>query len=123
MSNPNGTKFTVKLASTQGGHIPNLHYIPQAVPKIQVSKIFFWFFFFFVILHTFEKLHNLQMCILIQLKFGASFIGPKANICYYFTVNLINIHGILRCFMCKAKWKFCYTYRENCLLKQDKKLN
>jgi len=31
MSNPNGTKFTVELAST---HISNLNKIPQAVPEI-----------------------------------------------------------------------------------------
>ena len=41
------------------------------------------------------------MYIPIQLKFGASLSGLKANICLDFSVDLINIHIVLRCFMCK----------------------
>ena len=38
MPYPNDNKFTVELASTQGGHILNLNKIPQTVPEMQISN-------------------------------------------------------------------------------------
>jgi len=38
MASPNGSKFTVELASMKGGYISNLNKTHQAVPEISQQK-------------------------------------------------------------------------------------
>ena len=55
------------------------------------------------------------------MKCGASLFGSQADTCINFNVNLINIHGAIRYFMCNAKWSFIHAYCVKHLLKQDEK--
>jgi len=51
---PNGTKLTVDVPSTWGGHIQNLKKIPSEIRAIKLSKkiLRYFFLFFFFFLHT-----------------------------------------------------------------------
>jgi len=110
---PNGTKFTVELASIWGGHVSNFNKIPQAIPEIWVSKIrkISLFFFFFVILHTLQNRYNSCMRASVWLKFGTRIGGLKANASIDFGVNLIKTEGVISNFTHTSKSNFCQAYR------------
>jgi len=69
---PNGTKFKVKLTSPLRGSYRHSQDMSQQI----------LIFFFFVIPHTRKNCYNSQMLISIQLKFGASLSGLKAEFLY-----------------------------------------
>ena len=58
------------------------------------------------------------MCTLIQLKFKALIMGPKANLSSKFKMNLINFLRVMINFKHKAKSNFCHAYTLNQLEEQ-----
>ena len=93
MSYPNGTKFTMELASTQGRPHFKFEWDPSSHSWYTCQQIFFVFSSSF---HTLCKSHyNSCKRVLILPKFCTHIGGIKANTCIDFGVNLFNIRGVI----------------------------
>jgi len=108
---PNGTKFTVEMPSTQGRTHSKFEEDSFSCSWDTSYQTFKKYSSFFLLL--FAHFYNSCMRASIWLKFSTRVGGLKANTLIKFWIILINIWGVTSNFMYKTKSKFCQAYRVN----------
>jgi len=111
---PNGTKFTVELASIKEKSHFKFQQDPLSCSRDMSQQNFLKFlhFFLFFLCHFahFAKITITRVCV---LRSCWCIGGLKANTSIDFWINLINIEGVISDFIHQSKSNFCQAYRVN----------
>ena len=115
---PNGTKFTVELASTRGRPDFKFYEDPSSRFQDMSQQNFVKIYIFFSFRTLCVNCYNSHMCASIWLKFGTRIGGLNVNNRIKFGINLTNIRGVTSDFTHLTKLNFCQAYRLNCFKEQ-----